>query len=576
MMRKIAIVGAGESGVQLALGLQHHGFSTTLISDRTPDQVRSGSVMSSQCVFSAALAAEKALDVSSVTAADPAADELQIAAIGINLLGQDEPLLWQAPLDFPARSVDQRLKCSLWIETFIANGGDFRQEKVSVSRLEELASTYDLVIVSTGKGELGQIFVPDKSKSPYDRPQRALGLTYVHGVEADAVPAVRMSIKPGVGEFFTFPGVTISGACQMMVFEGIPGGPMDSWAQVTDPASHLEHSLKLLREHFPLEAARFERATLTDDGAVLHGKITPIVRHAVGVLPSGREVFGLGDAIVLNDPLTGQGSNNATLAAKYYEDAIVRRADDAFDRAWMLRTFDEFWRGWAQWSVAWTNSLLKPLKEHQLQLLRAAQEHPGLAIALANGFDDPRTLFPWWYDASEAANFIELKSAEETSGVDIREYRNALGQYATGVAVVTTLAADGTRIGITANSFTSVSVDPPLVLWCPSNRAPSLPSFESATHFAINVLAVDQHVLSRQFATASEDKFAGVATHEGIRGIPVIDGAVAIFECRTVSRYKAGDHQIYVGEVQRYEGTGGEPLVFHGGQYRSTAAYPDL
>ncbi|MEO6825716.1 MAG: flavin reductase [Microbacteriaceae bacterium] len=574
-MRKIAIVGAGESGVQLALGLQRHGFQVTLISDRSPDQVRSGSVMSSQCVFSAALATEKPLDISSITTADPAAEELQIAAIGMNLLGE-VPASWHAPLDSPARSVDQRLKCSLWIETFIANDGDFRVEKVTVSRLEELASNYELVVVSTGKGELGQIFVPDRSKSPYDRPQRALALTYVRGVEADGVPAVRMSIKPGVGEFFTFPGVTISGACQMMVFEGVPGGPMDSWARVSDPASHLEHSLRLLHEHFPAEGARFRHATLTDDGGVLRGRITPTVRHAVGELPSGKPVFGLGDAIVLNDPLTGQGSNNATLAAQYYEDAIVRRGDETFDRAWMLRTFDEFWRGWAQWSVTWTNSLLRPLKEHQLQLLAAAQDHPGVAAALANGFDDPRTLFPWWYDAAEALNFIELKTSEENSGIDVRDYRNALGQYATGVTVVTTMGPDGKRIGITANSFTSVSVDPPLVLWCPSNRTPSLASFESATHFAINVLAADQHVLSRQFATASDDKFAGVITHEGLRGIPVIDGAVATFECRTVSRYKAGDHQIYVGEVQRYEGTGGDPLVFHGGQYRSTAAYPDL
>ncbi|MEO7372455.1 MAG: flavin reductase [Terrimesophilobacter sp.] len=574
-MRKIAIVGAGESGVQLALGLQRRGFVTTLISDRSAEQVRSGNVMSSQCVFSAALAAEEPMDIGSITSADPVQGALQISAIQMNVLGE-APATWRAPLDYPARSVDQRVKCSLWIESFISRGGDFRIEKVTVSRLEELAAGHDLVVVSTGKGELGQIFVPDTSKSPYDKPQRVLALTYVRGVEADDVPMVRMSMRPGVGEFFTLPGVTVSGPCQMMVFEGVPGGPMDSWAHVRDPADHLEHSLQMLRDHFPEEAARFQHAVLTDDGGVLRGRITPIVRRAVGTLPSGKEVIGLGDAIVLNDPLTGQGSNNATLAAHYYEDAIERRGDADFDRKWMERTFDEFWRGWAQWPVAWTNSLLRPLQEHQKRLLVAAQEHQGIAVAIANGFDDPRTLFPWWYDAAEATRFTELKTAEEESGLDIRKFRNALGQYATGVTVVTTVGSDGRRVGITANSFTSVSVDPPLVLWCPSNRAPSLASFESSTHFAINVLAADQHVLSRQFATASEDKFTGVTTHDGLRGIPIIDGAVATFECRTVSRYRAGDHQIYVGEVQRYEGTGGEPLVFHGGQYRSTAAYPDI
>ena len=531
--------------------------------------------MSSQCVFSSGLAAEKAVDISPITSTDPTADELQISAIRMNLIRQT-PITWQAALDSPARSLDQRVKCSLWMESFVEHGGNFLLDKVTVSRLEELVMSHDLVIVSTGKGELGQIFVPDKMKSPYDKPQRALGLTYVHGVQADGVPAVRMSIKPGVGEFFTFPGITVSGACQMMVFEGVPGGPMDSWSQVDDPSSHLEHSLQLLRDHFPEEAERFQHAVLTDDGGVLRGRITPTVRHPVGILPSGNEVFGLGDAIVLNDPLTGQGSNNATLAAQYYEDAILRRADAAFDHGWMQRTFDEFWRGWAQWSVNWANSLLRPLKEHQLRLLEAAQKHPGVAAALANGFDDPRTLFPWWYDAADAAHFIELKTAEEDSGIDVRGFRNALGQYATGVTVVTTMGRGGERVGMTANSFTSVSVDPPLVLWCPSNQALSLASFESAKHFAINILAADQLVLSRQFATASADKFVGVTTREGLRGIPVIDGAVATFECRTIARYNAGDHRIYVGEVQRYETTGGDPLVFHGGQYRSTAAYPDL
>lgn len=574
-MRKIAIVGAGESGVQLAIGLQRRGYEITLISDRTPQEVLSGNVMSSQCLFSSALAAEEKMDLTAITSADPTDPALQIGGIEMNVLG-DQQFSWAAQLDAPARSVDQRVKCSSWIDAFVGQGGDFRVEKVTVARLEDFVRAYDLVVVSTGKGELGQIFTRDKSRSPYDKPQRALALTYVTGaVDGDAA-AIRMSIKPGVGEFFTFPGLTAAGKCQMMVFEGIPGGPMDSWAGIQTPAAHLEHSRRMLQEHFPEEALRFEDAKLTDAGATLRGWITPTVRHAVGRLPSGGMVFGLGDAIVLNDPLTGQGSNNAALASQYYEDAILRRGDEPFDEEWMLRTFEEFWRGWAQWSVTWTNSMLKPLKSHQLALLSQAAAHPALAAAIVNGFDDPRGFFPWWYDEAEAGDFVEAMAAEEDSPFDLREFRNALGQFSTGVAVVTTRAADGRKVGITANSFTSVSMEPPLVLWCPSSKANSLGDFGSATHFAINVLASSQHMLSRQFATPSEDKFAGVDTRDGVGGIPIIEGAVATFECRTVARYRAGDHEIYVGEVEGYSALGGEPLVFHGGKYHATAAHPDF
>ncbi len=156
---------------------------------------------------------------------------------------------------------------------------------------------------------------------------------------------------------------------------------------------------------------------------------------------------------------------------------------------------------------------------------------------------------------------------------DPRELRNALGQFATGVTVITTVAPGGERIGVTANSFTSVSMDPPLVLWCPGRHLRSLPHFERATHFAINVLASDQHELSRRFATPDDDKFAGVPLRTGIAGIPVLEGTLATFECRTVARHEAGDHVIYVGQVERFRHEPASPLVFHGGRYRDTAQH---
>ncbi|MEA5454208.1 flavin reductase [Sinomonas sp. JGH33] len=588
-MRSITIVGAGEAGAQTALALQELGYAVTLISDRSAEQIRTGSITSSQCVFSGALDVQREVRVDAAQRAAVGIGALELSVAGAS--GRD-PIAWTAPLDRPALSIDQRVKCAQWIEDFVARGGDFRIEKVSVRMLEDYATRSDLVLVCTGKGELGQIFARNRKRSSFDRPQRVTAVAYVRrgsgegstddgGTDsrAEVTPAqgaLRMSLVPGIGEFFTFPGLTVSGPCQMMVFEGVPGGPMDVWDAVQTPEEHLAVTKRLLKEHFPHEAEAFADAELTDEGAVLRGRLTPTVREAVGILPNGAAVLGLADAVVLNDPLTGQGSNNATLAAHYTADSIRRRGDLPFDEAWMRETFDEFWRGWAQWSTSWTTSLLRPLRGFQLDLLAAAQDHPILASSIANGFDDPRTVFPWWQDEDEARGMLDWASHQERNGFDVRDLRTALGQFATGVTVVTTRSADGSRVGMTANSFTSVSMEPPLVLWCPSKRAPSLADFEASTHFAINILASDQHVLSRQFATPADDKFAGVRCADGVSGVPLIDGAVATFQCRTVARHDAGDHVVYIGQVEEYANNGGEPLVFHAGSYHATVRHPEF
>jgi flavin reductase (DIM6/NTAB) family NADH-FMN oxidoreductase RutF len=278
---------------------------------------------------------------------------------------------------------------------------------------------------------------------------------------------------------------------------------------------------------------------------------------------------------VLTDPITGQGANNAAQAARVYLESIVAHGSADFDRQWMQRTFDKFWRGWAQWAVTWTNTMLRPPAQHVLSLFEQAQHTPNLATAVVEAFNDPRTTHNWWYDADEAQRIIAEKQRADQGRFDSRELRRALGQYATGVTVITSRAPDGKKIGVTANSFTSVSMNPPLVLWCPAKKAPSLPDLTAATHFAVNVLAADQHDLSRQFSTPAEDKFAGIGYSEGCGGVPLLDNAVARFQCRTIQRVDAGDHIIFLGEVESYDASGGEPLVFHSGSYRLAARHPD-
>ena len=148
------------------------------------------------------------------------------------------------------------------------------------------------------------------------------------------------------------------------------------------------------------------------------------------------------------------------------------------------------------------------------------------------------------------------------------DFRAALGMFATGVTIVTARAPNGTPVGLTANSFNSVSLSPPLVLWSLARSAASMPAFEQGSHYTINILAAEQHALAARFASKAVDRFDGVLFHEGAGGAPVLDGVAAVFECFNRSRYEEGDHVIFVGEVERCGcQDGAQPLIFHGGRY---------
>lgn len=152
--------------------------------------------------------------------------------------------------------------------------------------------------------------------------------------------------------------------------------------------------------------------------------------------------------------------------------------------------------------------------------------------------------------------------------LDARAFRDALGQFATGVAIVTARGEDGERVGATVSSFNSVSLDPPLVLWSLDRSARSRAAFESSTHFAVHVLTLEQRELAQLFARRGADKFADLQCREGLGGVPVLEKCAACFECETRHRYDGGDHIIFVGEVLQFERLAGSPLLFHGGAFR--------
>jgi flavin reductase (DIM6/NTAB) family NADH-FMN oxidoreductase RutF len=174
---------------------------------------------------------------------------------------------------------------------------------------------------------------------------------------------------------------------------------------------------------------------------------------------------------------------------------------------------------------------------------------------------------------SHLLDFLDRKqpraAPEFRAGSDARTLRDAMGCFATGITIITSRDGDGTPIGLTANSFTSLSLDPPLLLVCVANTAGSAPVLREAEHFAVNMLQVSQQATSNRFAGKGEDRFAATAWSEGETGMPLIDGALGAFECKRHAIHDGGDHFILVGEVVRAQfEPRRDPLLYFRGKYR--------
>jgi hypothetical protein len=405
-VRKILIVGAGQAGLQLALGLQSQGYDVTVMSNRTADEVRGGRVMSTQCMFTTALRHERDLGLNFWEDQAP-----RIEGLGVSVSAPDasRPIDWVGRLDGYAQSVDQRVKMAGWLETFAERGGKVVLHGVAVSDLDYFARAYDLVLVAAGKGELVSMFGRDASRSPYDAPQRSLAVAYVHGLgprpEHPDFHAVRCNLVPGVGELFVMPTLTTSGPADILFWEGIPGGPIDVFQSVKDPAEHLRLTLELMRRFTPWEYERAAGVELTDANGTLSGRYAPTVRRGVGELPSGGAVLGVADVVVANDPITGQGSNNAARCAASYLADIVAHGDRPFDREWMESTFEHYW-SLAAPVTKWTNAMLGPPPEHVLGLIGAAGVLQPVADRFANGFDDPADFEQWFFEPERATAYL--------------------------------------------------------------------------------------------------------------------------------------------------------------------------
>jgi flavin reductase (DIM6/NTAB) family NADH-FMN oxidoreductase RutF len=157
--------------------------------------------------------------------------------------------------------------------------------------------------------------------------------------------------------------------------------------------------------------------------------------------------------------------------------------------------------------------------------------------------------------------------ANSNQAFDPKDLRQAFGRFGTGVTVITTRGSDGRYVGVTASSFNTVSLEPPIVLWSLSVSSPSLQAFSAAGHFAVNVLTLEQIDLSQRFSRPAKDRFAGVEFSEGLAGVPVLAGCAATIECSVHKAQVVGDHVLFMGQVERYSYAQAAPLLVFNGQY---------
>ncbi|MBY8874220.1 FAD-binding oxidoreductase [Micromonospora sp. PLK6-60] len=407
-MRRVLIVGAGQSGLQLGLSLLAEGYQVTIMSARTPDEIRRGWVMSTQAMFAEALRTERryGLDLWQDQAPD-----IHGLHVSLSAPPGERALRIPCPLDEPAQSTDQRLKMAAWLELFEERGGTVHYQGVTTADLDGLTrlGRYDLTIVAAGKGDLVGVFDRDPQRSVHTAPQRGLAVAYVHGMAPDPllpVPHVSFNAVPGLGELFVIPALTLSGPCDILFWEAVPDGPLDLWRDRLDPADPLKPPLALARRYTPWIHERCREVELTDARATLSGRYTPTVRLPVAELPSGGAVLGMADVVVANDPVTGQGSNTAAKCAAAYLRSILEQGDRPFDREWMTRTFERFWFDTGRAVTAWTNAMLQPLPPHVQQVLGAAAGNPAIARRFANGFSDPTDFDDWFMSPDRAERYL--------------------------------------------------------------------------------------------------------------------------------------------------------------------------
>jgi hypothetical protein len=300
----------------------------------------------------------------------------------------------------------------VWLDEFERRGGKVVVKDATLEDVEQAAARSDLTVISVGKRELASLFERDAERSMFAEPQRNISMVIVknHPGWADKAgfPPLHYSTLIGVGEIF---GGTFLNATEeptvFLIFEGVPGGPVDRFLDVTSNEQQLEVSKRIIKELLPWEWERSKDMELADPQASVRGRITPTVRKPVGRLPSGALVTAVGDTLATKDPIGGQGANSAIKGAYQLLQRVLERGSEPFDAQWMEATWDSFWTSYEQYADAFNNGLMLPMQEFQQKIVFAAAERPEIAKKLFFCFSHPPSAFPWFVDPVAAERVLE-------------------------------------------------------------------------------------------------------------------------------------------------------------------------
>ncbi|TQR84314.1 monooxygenase [Mycobacterium hodleri] len=417
MTKRIAIVGAGTAGLHLGLYLQSKGVDATIFTDKKIEDYPSVRLLNTVAHHAVTVEREKSLGVDHWPNDGYYGHYYYVGIPG-------NPLEFYGDLNTgPSRAVDYRIYLPTLMQDFTDRGGHIEYRDVTLDNISELSDEYDLVVIGTGKGGLGQLFARDEKNSPFTSPQRQLCVGLFKGIAQQDTKAVTFCISPGAGEMIEIPTLTFSGDASALVFENHPGSDLEELTHArydADPRAFLDLVLDKLRTHYPITARRidedeFDLANNSLD--LLQGAVTPSVRDGHVTLANGKTALLIGDAHATVDPVLGQGGNMASYAGHVVGQAIV--AAQEFDQDFFTR-IDADRENRVLGATRWTNFMLTSLTELPesfIQFLGAVSLNRGLADKFTDNFNFPEVQWDLFSNPDAAAPWIaEHSSTAPDSG----------------------------------------------------------------------------------------------------------------------------------------------------------------
>lgn len=390
MSKKIGIIGAGTAGLHLGLYLRQHNVDVTIFTDRRPAEYAGMRLLNTVAHHSVTVKREQDLGVNHWPV-----EEYGYFGHYYFIGVQPQPLRFFGDLKSPSRAVDYRIYQPRLMEDFLQRGGKIEYKDLKSEDVPAVSAQFDLLVVCTGKGPLGQMFQHVPEHSPFDKPQRLLCVGLFKGIKEPETRAVTMYFAPGAGEMIEIPTLSFGGMVTALVIENIPGGDLEilSKAKYDDnPRAFLDLLLQKLQKHYPTCAERIDEKEFDLANGpldILQGGVTPTVRNSHVVLDDGKIAISLGDVQAVVDPVLGQGANMASYAAVILGEEILRNAvfDERFVEHVNMRRSDR-----VIGATRWTNFMLENLRKLPVELQQfifQLSQHRNLADEFTDNFNYP-------------------------------------------------------------------------------------------------------------------------------------------------------------------------------------------